>query len=51
MLSDSAMREEMGKAGSRDARNYSWDEMSGRVLQMYEDTANGNGSGQPVGTG
>jgi phosphatidylinositol alpha-mannosyltransferase len=40
MLSDPAMREEMGKAGSRDARNYSWDEMSGRVLQMYEDTAN-----------
>ncbi|MEK7247226.1 MAG: glycosyltransferase family 4 protein [Chloroflexota bacterium] len=51
MLSDSAMREEMGKAGSRDARNYSWDEMSGRVLQMYEDTANGNGSGPGVGLG
>lgn len=46
LLNDSAMREEMGRAGSRDARNYSWDEMSGRVLQMYEDTANGyfNGS-------
>jgi phosphatidyl-myo-inositol alpha-mannosyltransferase len=42
MLNDSAMREEMGRAGSRDARKYSWDEISGRVLQMYEDTANGN---------
>jgi phosphatidylinositol alpha-mannosyltransferase len=40
MLSDAAMREEMGRAGSRDARKYSWDEMSGRVLKMYEDTAN-----------
>jgi phosphatidylinositol alpha 1,6-mannosyltransferase len=41
LLNDAAMREEMGLAGSRDARKYSWDEMSGRVLQMYEDTASG----------
>ena len=42
LLSDAAMGEEMGKAGSRHARDYSWDEMSGRVLQFYEDSANGN---------
>jgi phosphatidyl-myo-inositol alpha-mannosyltransferase len=42
LLNDPAKREEMGRAGARDARNYSWDEMSGRVLQMYEDTANGD---------
>jgi len=42
LLNDAAMREEMGRAGSRDARKYSWDEMSGRVLQMYEDTTNGH---------
>jgi phosphatidylinositol alpha-mannosyltransferase len=45
MLGDSAMREEMGKAGARDARNYSWEEMSGRVLQYYEDVCNGHGDG------
>jgi phosphatidylinositol alpha-mannosyltransferase len=45
MLADPAMREEMGKAGSRDARKYSWEEMSGRVLGMYEDTLSGRMNG------
>lgn len=45
MLLDAAMREEMGKAAARDSRNYSWEEMSGRVLQMYEDTAVARGHG------
>lgn len=38
LLLDAAMREEMGRAGSRHARDYSWDEVSGRVLQAYEET-------------
>lgn len=45
MLTDPAMREEMGRAGSRHARDFSWKEMSGRVLQMYEDAAAHNGHG------
>lgn len=38
LLGDSAMREEMGRAGARHAQNYSWPEMSGRVLNYYEET-------------
>jgi phosphatidylinositol alpha-mannosyltransferase len=38
LLSDAAMREEMGRAGAQHARAYSWDEMAGRVLTFYEDT-------------
>jgi phosphatidyl-myo-inositol alpha-mannosyltransferase len=43
MLSDAGMREEMGRAGSRQAQLYSWEEMSGRVLRFYEDVGNGVG--------
>lgn len=39
LLSDAAMREEMGRAGARHAQKFSWDEVSGRVLQYYEETA------------
>lgn len=42
MLNDAAMREAMGRAGSQHARDYSWDEQSGRVLAYYEDVANGH---------
>ena len=38
LLGDAAMREEMGRAGSRHAQDYSWQEVSGRVLNYYEDT-------------
>jgi phosphatidylinositol alpha-mannosyltransferase len=42
MLNDAAMRETMGRAGSQHARDYSWDEQSGKVLAYYEDVANGS---------
>jgi phosphatidylinositol alpha-mannosyltransferase len=45
MLSDAGMRETMGRAGAGRARDYSWDEQSARVLQYYEDAANGRGAG------
>ena len=38
LLGDAAMREEMGRASSRHAQDYSWQEVSGRVLNYYEDT-------------
>ncbi|MEX0684352.1 MAG: glycosyltransferase family 4 protein [Dehalococcoidia bacterium] len=47
LLSDAAMREEMAKAGATEARNWSWEEMAGKVLSFYEETAaarNGNGT-------
>ena len=47
LLTDSAMREEMGRAGAQQARNYSWDEISGRVLGFYEEiAANGHRNGE-----
>jgi len=45
LLSDAAMREEMGRAGARHAQQYSWEEMSGRVLQFYEETATRGAAG------
>ncbi len=41
LLHDAAMREEMGRAGARHAQQFSWEEMSGRVLTFYEEAAAG----------
>jgi phosphatidylinositol alpha-mannosyltransferase len=38
MLSDDAMREEMGKAAGRTAQAFSWERMSAQVLDFYEET-------------
>jgi phosphatidylinositol alpha-mannosyltransferase len=38
MLSDDGMREEMGKAAGRTALAFSWERMSGQVLDFYEET-------------
>ena len=48
MLMDAAMREGMARAGARHAQQYSWDSVSVRVLEFYQDTlrARGNGSGR-----
>jgi phosphatidylinositol alpha-mannosyltransferase len=47
LLSDAAMREVMAQAGARQAQKYSWEEISGRVLQYYQETASSrlNGHG------
>jgi hypothetical protein len=37
------MREEMGRSGARHAQSYSWEEMSGRVLEFYGEAADGSG--------
>jgi phosphatidylinositol alpha-mannosyltransferase len=39
MLSDAGMREAMALAASKHARDFSWDEVSSRVLAFYEETA------------
>lgn len=41
VLSDAALREEMGKQGAKTAQRYSWDRMSRQVLSYYETVANG----------
>ena len=38
MLSDDGMREEMGKAAGRTALAFSWERMSGQVLDFYGET-------------
>ena len=38
LLSDPAMREGMVQAGTRHARQYSWDRVSAQILSYYEDT-------------
>jgi phosphatidylinositol alpha-mannosyltransferase len=38
LLDDPAMREEMVRAAARHAMDYSWDNVSGRILRYYEDT-------------
>jgi phosphatidylinositol alpha-mannosyltransferase len=45
LLSDAALREEMGKQGGKTARPYGWDQMSARVLEYYQSVANGSASG------
>ena len=44
MLSDDGMREEMGKAAGRTALAFSWERMSGQVLDFYEETVAGRAS-------
>lgn len=36
VLNDAALREEMGKAAARSSEAYSWDRLSGQVLDYYE---------------
>ena len=43
VLSNAAMREEMGKQGAKTALNYSWDRIAGEILRYYEEVANGGG--------
>lgn len=43
LLSDAAMREEMGRAGARHSQSYSWEEMSGRVLDYYKEAVTTGG--------
>ncbi len=42
MLTNAAMREEMGKQAARTAQGHSWTEASARVLRYYEDVASGH---------
>ena len=48
LLSDAGMREEMGRAGSQRARDFSWDRVGAQVIDYYERVASrrpsGNGS-------
>src|SRR3990170_1758005 len=44
MLADDGMREEMGKAAGRTALAFSWERMSGQVLDFYEETVAGRAS-------
>ncbi len=49
LLSDSALREQMGRAGTVRAEPYGWDHTSAQVLKYYETVANGGASagGEP----
>ena len=44
LLSDAALREEMGKQGAKTAQRYSWEQVSAQVLEYYQVTANGTAS-------
>ena len=48
LLSDAALREEMGRAGTVRAAPYAWDKVSGQVLDYYRDLA---GGGAPSSNG
>ncbi len=41
LLSDAALREQMGGAGTLRAEHYSWERVSARVLEYYQDMASG----------
>ncbi len=41
LLSDAALREQMGGAGTLRAEHYSWERVSARVLEYYEAIASG----------
>jgi len=41
LLSDAALREEMGRAGAVRAAPYAWDKVSGQVLDYYRDLTGG----------
>ena len=42
LLSDSALREQMGRAGTLRAEPYGWEHVSARVLEYYQAVANGS---------
>jgi phosphatidylinositol alpha-mannosyltransferase len=44
LLSDAALREQMGRAGTVRAEPYGWEHVSARVLEYYETVANGGAS-------
>ncbi len=44
LLSDDALREQMGRAGTVRAEPYGWEHVSARVLEYYETVANGGAS-------
>ncbi len=44
LLSDAALREQMGRAGTVRAEPYGWDHVSARVLDYYQAAANGTAS-------
>ncbi len=46
LLSDAALREEMGKQGARTAQRYSWDRVSREILAYYERVMNGDATGR-----
>ena len=48
LLSDAALREEMGKQGTETARRYGWDRISREILAYYEQVLNG-GAGAEAG--
>jgi phosphatidylinositol alpha-mannosyltransferase len=45
LLTDGPRREQMGKQGAKTAQRYSWERLSGEVLDYYEATANGRANG------
>jgi phosphatidylinositol alpha-mannosyltransferase len=45
-LSDSAMREEMGKQGAKTAQRYAWDRISREILAYYEQVMNDGASAE-----
>ena len=45
LLTDGARREEMGKQGAKTAQRYSWERVSGEVLDYYQAAANGSSAG------
>ena len=49
LLSDAALREEMGRAGTLRAAPYAWDKVSGQVLDYYRDLA-GSGAASTNGS-
>ncbi len=44
LLSDEALREEMGRQAAVTAQHYSWDRTAGQVLQYYEETIAARGT-------
>jgi phosphatidylinositol alpha-mannosyltransferase len=48
LLSDAALREQMGRAGTVRAAPFAWDKVSAQVLDYYQELA-GNGSQSDIG--
>ena len=49
LLSDDAVREEMGEEASKTAQKYSWDRVSAQILSYYEDTIAARSRGDGAG--